>query len=576
MTMLTKRTNESSNILFEKAANYDFCIAVNDKTKPQNKCGFYDALGLFSGVLDAAGGYVAKICDLESFKQQIDSYGFDKFWQLFIKTYTNKTRPDLELSPSEIDIDINNPIFDIENIGKLYEIALEHANKISKKELGQYYTPKDVCNFMADKFIALYESKDNIADVCCGTGNLIISALEKLPAKQTIELINQKKLFLYDSDYAAMQLAIMKICILFIPKNNRKLFKGILNHINCIDGNFLSKSINLPENTSVISNPPYGKLPQKIALRLSCKTFKTKDMYAVFMEKIAAQSKNAVIISPQSFLGGCKFISLREALSKFGGQVYVFDNVPASVFNGKKYGVFNTNTSNSVRAAITVINKKQNGFRITPMLRFKNTERKFLFDNADKFLGNNVYADNNPWLKIPKCLEKLVLDLKQSKQKASDLIADAPNAYKIVVPSTPRYFITGSSKNLNRSSAIELYAKDKKSFDKLYVVINSTFSYLWWRIFDGGITIKKETLLSLPIPDIENVLPFVNEGIKLEGSCVINKMNAGKNNENIKLPEKFRKELNSAVLSSLNIKDEAEHLFSIHSNNLKDIFKFWT
>jgi hypothetical protein len=198
MTMLTKRTNESSNILFEKAANYDFCIAVNDKTKPQNKCGFYDALGLFSGVLDAAGGYAAKICGLESFKQQIDSYGFDKFWQLFIKTYTNKTRPDLELSPSEIDIDINNPIFDIENIGKLYEIALEHANKISKKELGQYYTPKDVCNFMADKFIALYESKDNIADVCCGTGNLIISALEKLPAKQTIELINHIKTVSFD------------------------------------------------------------------------------------------------------------------------------------------------------------------------------------------------------------------------------------------------------------------------------------------------------------------------------------------------------------------------------------------
>ena len=46
----------------------------------------------------------------------------------------------------------------------------------------------------------------------------------------------------------------------------------------------------------------------------------------------------------------------------------------------RKHGIFNNNTANSVRAAITLLKKSDDkkGFKITPMIRFKNEERNKL------------------------------------------------------------------------------------------------------------------------------------------------------------------------------------------------------
>ena len=99
-----------------------------------------------------------QIHDLDSFKAAIKQYGFDSFWGLFIKTYLFKQRPDLMKEPSEVDLDMRSNIFAFDNIGELYEIGLAFDNQISKKQLGQYYTPKDTCQFMAQKTVDLFIS----------------------------------------------------------------------------------------------------------------------------------------------------------------------------------------------------------------------------------------------------------------------------------------------------------------------------------------------------------------------------------------------------------------------------------
>jgi type I restriction-modification system DNA methylase subunit len=518
-----------------------------------------------------------EIRDLSDFKEAIDKYGFDNFWQKFMMSYLAVKRPDLQKKSSEIIIDTENDIFSFDNIGELYEIALEHTNQISKKEFGQYYTPKDVCKFMASKVIALRKNDENLADVCCGTGNLIIEVLSLLPRKQAELVLRDKKLYLYDLDKNALRLAIMKICILFVPKNDAILYSDIKNYIKSFVGNFLDEKVELSNNTIVISNPPYGKMPKEINVWSDSKTRKTNEMYAVFIEKIAKQADKSVIITPQSFLGGSKFKSLRKVLSAFGGSVYSFDNIPCPIFCGRKKGIFNTNTSNSVRAAITIVDKSEEGFRVSPMIRFKAEEREKMFTLLDKLLGEVRYFDDSEWTKVPKSLETLVGELKSAKQTVSDLITNQENDYKITVPSTPRYFITGSKRELGRSSKIELYAKDEESFEKLYLMINSTFSYLWWRIYDGGITLTKQTLMTMPIPNlsVEKIADLVNEGIEMEEKYIVNKLNAGKNNENIKFPENYRKRINFAVLSSLDFTDKADNLFSIHSNNLAGVAPLW-
>ena len=108
-------------------------------------------------------------------------------------------------------------------------------------------------------------------------------------------------------------------------------------------------------------------------------------------------------------------------------------------------------------------------------------------------------------------------------------------------------------------------------------MINSTFSYLWWRIYDGGITLSKQTLLSMPVPNLsaEEMKQIVEDGISMEEGCIVNKMNAGKNNENIKFPDDYRKKVNHFILNALNASDADDTLYSIHSNNLTAVLPLW-
>ena len=81
-------------------------------------------------------------------------------------------------------------------------------------------------------------------------------------------------------------------------------------------------------------------------------------------------------------------------MNDYNGFVVSFDNVPGNIFNGRKHGIFNTNTANSVRAAITVLNssEQKKGFRISPMIRFKNEERKNLLkcDVLESIINDDI------------------------------------------------------------------------------------------------------------------------------------------------------------------------------------------
>lgn len=523
------------------------------------------------------------INSLTDFKEISKKFPFTSFWSNFRQSYISLCRPDLERTKPFFEINIKDPSMSLENLGELYEISLEINNKLSKKEMGKYFSPKDVAQFMAYRLLEKFNIRtDTLADVGCGTGNLIIEVLSLLRKREVANLIRDKKIFIYDIDKEALEITLMKIAILFIEKDDIYTYKHLKESVNVNIGNFLDSTINLPSNSMVIANPPYGKIPPQISVEDDLQTKNTtNEQYAVFLEKIALQCKGAVVITPQSFLGGEKFTSLREVLSSLGGSVFSFDNVPGTIFTGRKKGIFNTNTANSVRAAITIIDKKQKGFNISPMLRFNCNEREFLFKNADKLLGNIRYTDSKPWLKIPKTLETLASKMPLCPHKVKDFIEDLPmfqnKQYKINIPMTPRYFITGSHKDLQRSSCIEIFAKDKASFYMLYAMINSSFSYLWWRMYDGGITLKKSTLLDLPIPSISisTVKDVVEEGVKNENKFVVNKLNSGKNNENIKFPDSYRRHLNSIILNELGLSPMKDTLFSVHSNSIKKVFQLW-
>ena len=420
---------------------------------------------------------------INDYIKDIDKKGLKKTWH----TILSKTMA------KEFDTEL----FNIDNYGELYEIGLEHESKIDKKEMGKYYTPKDIALVMS-RWLEPLEG-ENICDVGCGVGNLILSYLEVIGKEKAYNLINNGNLYLYDMDDIALEICRYSIAM--------KYGKELLKRIKVKHCDFLSQKIRLPKESKVISNPPYYKITNfSDDWKITKVIIDSKELYSAFIEKIIKQSKSSVIITPYSFIGSGKFYSLRQIMNNYNGFVVSFDNVPGNIFNGRKYGIFNSNKGNSVRAAITVVENKKDvkGFRFTPLVRFKTEERSRMLKNDYLYsLLNDRYqiitSKRRNYYKCHKDLLK-VLDSWEalSEQKMGNII-DSKYGKEIYVPTTCRYFTVGSKKELIRDGKRIIHIPDDEKYNYVYCMLNSTFAYWYWRLYDGGINCPLTIINSIPI-----------------------------------------------------------------------------
>ena len=414
---------------------------------------------------------------------------------------------------------------------------------------------------------------DNVADVGCGVGNLIIAYLKEIGKEKARALIRSGKLFLFDYDETALNICRHSIALLFGA--------DLLEKINCVHADFLRKDVLLPDNCKVISNPPYAKYSVVLPEWDATETQKSsKDYYSAFLEKIALGSCGAVVITPYSFCGSKKFLPLREVLNNRSGFIVSFDNVPANIFCGRKHGIFNSNHANSVRASITVIDgNSEVGFRLSPLIRFNASEREKLLNNdvLETFLGNNkqvVSVENTRYRKCFKSVEEIVdIWQKKSTEKLSDLLQDTPNEYRLDIPNTCRYFCVASRKELKRTGKHVVYARDRRSFDYLYAFINSSFLYQEWRMYDGGITLTRDLLDSTPTflrrfdaEKTKRLRKLVERVSETENNYLVYKKNANELQENIKFPSSVRDEFNGILFDSLGVDEPARIFDIVHSN----------
>jgi len=494
---------------------------------------------------------------VQKYIDDIGKYGLNKVWSAILDyALTNNS----------------SELLSIQNFGVLYEIGLAEQDKTNKKESGQYFTPDDVSSVMANWLKNL--KGNNICDVGCGTGNLILAYLKQVGTNDAERLLSERKIYLYDNDSLALQIAQYSIALTY--------GKEYLNSINLIYGDFLDKAVVLPKDAKVISNPPYAKITQiKPTWQKTENLLSSKDYYSAFIEKIVTSGCQAVVISPYSFLGGNKYYSLRKVLNDYNGFIVSFDNVPGNIFNGKKHGIFNTNTANSVRAAITVIENTDDsrGFRTSHLVRFKTEERENLLNNdiLESLLSENkqIVSQGQPsYVKCHKELDNLFrIWTNKSNKQLLDQLSKKENEFALYVPNTCRYFTTASVTKLSRTGMITLYAKDEESYDFLYCLINSSFAYWHWRIFDGGITYPVGLLNSIPVfvdlllkEDKDFFSNMRKKMANLEKQYIVTKLNAGVEQENIKFPKSFREEINSKFFKVLGCNDNPQLFDLVHSN----------
>ena len=155
----------------------------------------------------------------------------------------------------------------------------------------------------------------------------------------------------------------------------------------------------------------------------------------------------------------------------------------------------------------------------------------------------------------------------------NDFISKSETDYMLDIPNTCRYFTVASGRKLQRTGSIELYVKDRAAYNFIYCFVNSSFAYWWWRVFDGGITYPVGLLNSMPIPfnllsDDDRVFfeKMTNRMISEQDSYIVTKMNAGVAQENIKFPDKYRKEINNRILELLGYSFSIDIFSRVHAN----------
>lgn len=494
--------------------------------------------------------------DLKQYEDDIIKYGLKEVWSDICKYVLSSNY-------------INDGLLNFENIGELYEIGLAINDKNDKKKSGQYYTPKDVALVMAQWFDNINGNK--ICDVGCGTGNLILTYFEYIGAKRTREILENGLLYLYDLDENA----------LLITKTIIQYKYGVKNElVNAIVCDFLDKNIIIPENSKVIMNPPYSKITQIGDNWGTTEVITdTNELYAAFIEKVIIQSKSSVIITPYSYISSNKFYSLRKILNNYNGFIVAFDNVPGNIFNGRKKGIFNTNTSNSVRAAITVVENKKNvkGFKVSPLIRFKNEEREKLLkcDVLEKTLYQKYQILDSKNKMYYKCFNDLGQVYEnweiESDKRFKDCIAKE-GKYRLHIPNTCRYVTTGTKYELQRGGQYIFNFNDEKIYDFCYCLINSSFAYFYWRLYDGGITFQKSLLESMPIfynklsnGDIEYFSNIAKDMIRNEKKYIVTKNNVGIQ-ENVRFPQDYIDNINNRLLKVLKVNGDSRIFDEIHKN----------
>ena len=453
----------------------------------------------------------------------------------------------------------------IGEISVLYEFSQSYVDQGSRKSNGLYFTPDDVAAYMAELTSQFPDGR--WLDPCSGIGNLTWHLVNQQEDPETFLLNN---MVLSDRDELALLIARFLLTADFQKTRNR-LFDEL--EPNFIVFDFLSVAddgnptlfdlgnplAEIPTHDYVIVNPPYLALNGPDT---RFETAKCSDLYSYFLENIVKTSSGFVSVTPQSFTNAKKFEPLRRLLlDHFENlEIMAFDNVPGNLFRGIKFGSKNSNTANSIRAAITVAKPGRGVPKITSLLRWKSSERDLLFEQARNFLTPVPHSVEY----FPKVARDYadVFEKTRSMPTLCELLQKKPSPHVLYVPSAPRYFISALRESAERSSQRTIFFRSEEDLLSGYLLLNSSLMYWWWRVRDGGMTLAQETIHSMPVPAFKVASDLVQE---LEHSEKVNrvyKMNAGRLQENVKHPTDLVQRLNWLVLP-----EHADLLLRTHRNS---------
>ena len=468
-------------------------------------------------------------------------------WRKAVCAHVTARRPDLaqlltELLGVEPAHHGSLGTLSIGEIGICYEALLAQTDRNSRKNAGQYFTPDDAANFMARQSLDFPEG--TWIDPACGVGNL---SWHLAKVQKDSATFVARHLCLVDVDETALKTAVALIAAEYLAHGDTEGLQALIKRSVCAD--FLI-SRKLPAFDFVIANPPYARVPEMRGFS----TAATKELFAYFMERIAKKARGMIIVTPSSYLATPKYRRLRAVLEKgfSGGQVFVFDNVPDTIFRGFKFGSTNTSSTNFVRVAMTVCPPTATQWLITPIIRWQSRDRGKLWTSLPHMLTPRMLGPHGEWAKLLPDTQEMWARLLTQPQTIRKLTVKKPTPYRLDVGLTPRYYISAAYRELDRGAKATLYFPDAQSMNRAAIVLNSSLPYLWWRALDGGVTLPKRVLMSTPVPEwVVDDSKLVANIHRSEMESLQVKQNAGRANENVKHSADFISQMDAVVVPSL-------------------------
>lgn len=215
---------------------------------------------------------------------------------------------------------------------KLAEKYIEGTPVEHRKKNGQYFTPPEVADFMADLAEVNGRSAIRVLDPGAGTGILSCAVCERLGQ---IQGLNEIELDVYETDPCL--LAMLDEVLPHLTSWLRR--HGVSLKFRVLAEDFVLSTAKLAEEFEpydvVLSNPPYKKIRgddprSRLAIEAVCGQ---PNLYALFMlaaAKVLRHSGSMVFITPRSYMAGSYFKAFREAFFK------IVQPVRAHLFESRK------------------------------------------------------------------------------------------------------------------------------------------------------------------------------------------------------------------------------------------------
>lgn len=207
---------------------------------------------------------------------------------------------------------------------------IAHANETPlaiKQELGQYFTPGHIADFMAS-FFPQAKGRIRVLDPGAGIGSLSCALADRIASEQ------------WDVDSIAVDAyEIDQSLVGQLEENLEGCFNGRDCTVNAVSNDFLSATATKvlngeePAYTHVIMNPPYKKIRTASRERGAAKAFglETVNLYTAFLGAAivsAVDGGRIVAIVPRSFCNGVYYKPFRSFLLERCAieRIHLFDS----------------------------------------------------------------------------------------------------------------------------------------------------------------------------------------------------------------------------------------------------------